>query len=69
MGLPPKNLYNKHFENMSIFIVGLHPYKLATLRVTIGLNHLVLSQKTYQNRDLLRRNSLLWRHKNLCGPQ
>jgi len=37
MGLPPKNLYNKRFENMSIFRFGSHPYKLATLRVTIGL--------------------------------
>jgi len=29
--------YDKHFENMSFFRLGLHPYKLATLRVTIGL--------------------------------
>jgi len=32
MGLPPKNLYNKRFENISLFRCGLHPYKLATLR-------------------------------------
>ena len=37
MGLPPKNLYIKRFENMSIFNFGLHPYKLATMRATIGL--------------------------------
>jgi len=37
MDLPPKNLYSKHFENMSIFRFGLHPYQLATLRAAIGL--------------------------------
>jgi len=37
MGLPPKNLYNKRFENMLFFRFGLRPYKLATLRATIGL--------------------------------
>jgi len=38
VGLPPKNLNNKRFENMSIFWrFGVHPYKLATLRATIGL--------------------------------
>jgi len=37
MSLPPKNLYDKLFENMPIFRFGLHPYKLAALRATIGL--------------------------------
>jgi len=37
MGLPPKNFYDKRFENVSFFRFGLHPYKLATLRATIGL--------------------------------
>ena len=36
MGLSSKNVYNESFENMSIFLFGLHPYKLATLRTTIG---------------------------------
>jgi len=36
-GLTLKNLYNKRSENMSIFRVGLHPYKLAILHATIGL--------------------------------
>jgi len=37
MGLPPKNLYSKHFEKCQFFRFGLHPYKLATLHATIGL--------------------------------
>jgi len=39
MGLPPNNLYNKTnaWEICQFFRFGLHPYKLATLRATIGL--------------------------------
>jgi len=37
MGLPPKNLYNKRFEICQFFRFGLHRYKLATLRATVGL--------------------------------
>jgi len=62
MGLPPKNLYNKRFENMSIFRFGLHPYKLATLRATIGL--IVTScyriKKTYQNQGICYVTKRLW---------
>jgi len=36
-GPTTQNLYNKRFENMSIFRFGVHPYKLATLRATVAL--------------------------------
>jgi len=37
MSLPPKNLYNKRLTKIcQFFRFGLHPYKLATLRATIG---------------------------------
>jgi len=37
IGLSSKDLHNKPLDNMSFFQFGLHPYKLATLRATMGL--------------------------------
>jgi len=53
---------------MSIFRFGLHPHKLATLRATIGLIITTCYRvKLIKIESLLRHNSLLLRHKNVCG--
>ena len=53
MCLPPKNIYNKHFENMSIFQVWFTSIQAGNTACNCGTHcHLVLSHKAYQNQGI-----------------
>jgi len=46
MGLPPKNLYNKRFENMSIFLIWFTSIQAGNTACNYRTHHhLVLSHK------------------------
>jgi len=48
MGLPPKNLYSKRFENMSIFKIWFTSIQAGNTACNYRTHyHLVLSHKTY----------------------
>jgi len=77
MGPAPKNCITNASKICQFSRFGLHPYKLATLRATIGLiitscycRELVkIRGLLHHNSLLIHHNSLLLRHINVCGPQ
>jgi len=64
MGLPTKNLYNKRFENMSIFQIWFTSMQAGNTECNYRTHyHIVLSHKTYQNQGIC------YVTKKLRGPQ
>jgi len=52
MGLPPKNLYNKRFENVN-FLIWFTPMRAGNTKCNYRTHyHLVLSHKTDQNQGI-----------------
>jgi len=50
MGLPPKNLYNNRFQNISIFLIWFTSILADNTACNYRTHyHLVLSRKSYQN--------------------
>ena len=68
MGLPPKNLYNKRFENMSVFLSWFKSIQAGNTVCNYRTHHLVLSHKTYQNKWICYVTiAYCYVTKNVCG--